>query len=482
MSRLRRSKTVAAIIGIYLILGLGWVVLIPPFEKPDEIHHLAFIQLVAQQGEWPNLLHPQTPLVVWEAQQPPLYYVGGVVVYQLAKAMGVPTTDLNVWLKRINPNFFWKKSTPPRDNNFFQQAGTFFAPDKTYPYDLMILRLVTLALGAVTVFFAYQTALLAFRGAGHLALLTTSLVAFLPQYTFITTTVSNDNLAITFGAIVLYLLARLRFASERTLRRDGVLLGLLLGCGVLSKLTTLSLVPLVVLAVWQVKATFRLRLQYLLWIALAFGLLTGGWFIRTMAMYGDPLGRHYIVNPAAFTGEIDPKPLFSTYFGSYFWGTLGQSLVGKFGFMHIDMPIWYYRLWLIASMASFAGLVALAVRLARKTSRLMPWLDVGVWVLMVCAVILAIAELIQYNLMISQPQGRFLSHVFPAIAIVFVSGLLSGYFLLKQFALKRWPHLANARYRPTSKASSLIVSASLVGVNLLTLFYVLLPAYSTNVL
>lgn len=478
MSGLRRIKAPATIIGIYLILGLGWMILIPPFEKPDEINHLAFIQLVALQGEWPNLLHPQTPLVVWEAQQPPLYYVGGVVVYKLAEAVGVPTTDLSVWLKRINPNFFWKKSTPPRDNNFFQQAGTFFAPDKAYPYDLIVLRLMTLVLGAVAIFFAYDTAFLTFKGNGHLAFLTASLVAFLPQYTFITTTVSNDNLAITFGAIALYLLAKLRFASERTLRRDCVLLGLLLGCGVLAKFTTLSLIPLIILAVWQVKVTFKRRLQYLLWITLAFGLLAGGWFIRTLVLYGDPLGRHYIVNLAAFTSEVDPKPLLSPYFGSYFWGTLGQSLVGKFGFMHIDMPIWYYRLWLMAGMVSFAGLIAFAVRLARKTSRLVPWLDGGVWVLMVCAVILAIAELIQYNLMISQPQGRFLSHVFPAIAIVFVSGLLTIYFLVKQFVLKRWPHLAQVRYRPTGRTLALIVSALLVGVNLWTLFYVILPAYS----
>ena len=61
----RSQEALATIVTLYLLIGLGWAILIPPFEKPDEINHLAFIQLVASSGEWPSLRHPQTALVGW---------------------------------------------------------------------------------------------------------------------------------------------------------------------------------------------------------------------------------------------------------------------------------------------------------------------------------------------------------------------------------------------------------------------------------
>ncbi len=471
-----RSRALATIISLYLLIGAGWAILIPPFEKPDEIGHVAFIQLVALSGEWPDLRHPQTPLVGWEAHQPPLYYLVGAATYRTVRALGISATDLNVWLNRANPNFFWKR--PPRENNFFYQAGTFFRPDAAFPYDLMALRLMTLALGAVTVFFCYKAALLAFRHDSQLALVTTALVAFLPQFTFITTTVSNDSLAIAFGAIALYLLARLRVAPECARRRDCVALGVVLGLGVLTKLTAVSLVPLALLAIWQIEAAAKQRVRYLLWIGLVSSLVTAGWFARNELVYGDLLGRYFIIDPVGFASELDRKSLFSPYFGAPFWGRLGQSLVGEFGFMHIAMPDWFYRLWLGVGLISAVGCVTFAIQRHREPRSVAVRVDTGAWLLMSCAVLLAVAALIQFNLTTSQPQGRLVAHVLPALAIVLVAGLLESYVMTKRLVRRLSPGLQGVQRPWSVPAATLGIGAVLVGLNLWALCDVVLPAYA----
>ena len=86
---------------------------------------------MASSGEWPSLRHPQTALVGWEAQQPPLYYLAGAATYRAARALGVSATDLGAWLNHVNDDFFWK--SPVGENNFFHQAGTSSNPTPRSP-------------------------------------------------------------------------------------------------------------------------------------------------------------------------------------------------------------------------------------------------------------------------------------------------------------------------------------------------------------
>ena len=379
-------------------------------------------------------------------------------------------------MKRTNPDFFWKR--PPRENHFFHQAGAFFKPDAAFPYDLIALRLLNLVLGAVTILFAYKAALLAFWSGRQLPIVTACLIAFLPQFTFITTTVSNDSLCIALSAIALFLLAKLRFAKDRSLRRDCVVLGVVLGLALLSKLTAMSLLPLALLAVWQVKASVGQRWRYLLWVGAGWLPVTIGWFARNAMVYGDWLGRYFIVNPSAFSTEIDSKSLFSPYFGEFFWRTAGESLVGKFGFMHIDMPTWFYRLWLAAALIGALGILAAAIRWRRESARAADPIDAGVGSVMVSAVTLAVAALIYFNLTISQSQGRLMTHVLPAFAIVLVGGWIESTSHARRLARRVWPRWDGLDRPWLAPTLSTIAGAVLIGLNLWALACVVLPAYA----
>ena len=119
---------------------------------------------------------------------------------------------------------------------------------------------------------------------------------------------------------------------------------------------------------------------------------------------------------------------------------VGQSLVGKFGFMHIDMPDGFYRLWLVVGSISAVGVLSRGMRWKREPARAEVRADSSVWLLMSCAVVLAIVELVQFNLTISQPQGRLMAHVLPAMAIVLVAGWLESSLLVQRGVSKLWPN------------------------------------------
>ena len=234
------------------------------------------------------------------------------------------------------------------------------------------------------------------------------------------------------------------------------------------------------MAVAQIKAATRQRVKYLLWIGLSCLLVTGGWFSRNGLVYGDLLGRYFIIDPATFSGEIAPKALFSAYFSEYFWRMVGQSLVGKFGFMHIDMPDGFYRLWLAVGSISAVGVLSRGMRWKRAAARAEVRADSSVWLLMSCAVVLAIVELVQFNLTISQPQGRLMAHVLPAMAIVLVAGWLESSLLVQRGVSKLWPNFDRFELPASSSTAALSVAGLLLGLNLWALCCVVLPAYATR--
>ncbi len=129
---------------------------------------------------------------------------------------------------------------------------------------LHVARFFSIFLGAVTVWACFQTLRLLLGDSR--ALLGTALVAFIPQFIFISGAVSNDNAMNATAALLLWrlvALVRAPPASPWQQPRPWLLIGLLLGLALLSKLTGLALVPLVGLALLLV--AWRARAWSVLW-------------------------------------------------------------------------------------------------------------------------------------------------------------------------------------------------------------------------
>jgi hypothetical protein len=455
-----------AVVVLYLGLGTLWAALVPPFEKPDEIAHFAYVQFMAKEWRIPRQARETYPFLEPETQQPPLYYALAAVAYRASTVAGLPATNLHSWHDRINRHH---GEPPPLGGlNAYHHSERFLDPPDAFPYDLILIRLFSLGLGALTLAGTYKIARRLFPDGVGLPVFTTAAVATLPQFTFISTSVSNDVMGFALGAILLY---RMVTVDEEHLSRDYSVLGVLLGLAVLVKFTLLPLLPLAFLPMLRGGPTARDRISAFGLFAVGFATVGGWWFVRNGALYGDMLGRQEIINPAEYAWNIDRKTLFSPYFRDFFWTMTGKSFVGKFGFMRIDMPKTYYAAWSGLLLGSATGM---ALRLARDVSRhrrRLRELAAAPTAILSAAVLMALAALIHYNLQVSQPQGRYLFHVLPAIACLFVMGC-------RELAMPivRHPRISLVSTRAGTAAVVAAIGA-LVGINLLALFRVVLPVY-----
>lgn len=175
-------------------------------------------------------------------------------------------------------------------------------------------------MGAASLFFVYTTSLVVWPGRDGMALAASGLVAFLPQFSFITAGVNNDPMAILLGALCIHRVTRIVQAAENAGRFSYLALGILLGVGLLAKLTLISLLPIAFVLPLLVEKNRRNWVGA--WSQMAAGLLatSGWWFVRNLALYGDFLGDHWKINPTYFAWDLAPKSLLSAYFlPQHFW-------------------------------------------------------------------------------------------------------------------------------------------------------------------
>jgi len=278
-----------------------------------------------------------------------------------------------------------------------------------------LARLLSVAIGAVTVWATYRLALLFFPTQLSLAWAVAGFVAFLPEFLFLSGAVNNDNLSTTFAALLLWRLARLTRAEPT--RSDGVWIGILLGLGVLTKTSLWTFWP-VAIAVIAWRSRGRERIAHLGWSVGIAVLLAAPWLARNMVTFGDPLGW------SATRLVTDPRTVPLTW-GDYiglgaglfvsFWGAFG-------GAAHLLFPQRMILLLLFVCGLSLVGLVRAMWRARRKRNQLE---DRG----RVCAVLLGhlavvlVAFWFWSRSVLGTGQGRLLFPALPSFAVLFVAGL-----------------------------------------------------------
>jgi 4-amino-4-deoxy-L-arabinose transferase-like glycosyltransferase len=161
---------------------------------------------------------------------------------------------------------------------------------------LLALRLVALPFQLATVWVAWRAGKELFPQRPELAPALATFVAFLPIQAQLGGAISNDATTHFFCALIVWRIARF-FAPHLTTNsvKEGVLLGLLFGLGLLTKLTVLQLYPVLVLAAALALRAKRLTLPEgvrLVVAAVVVGLLIAApWLVRNQQLYGDPLAQ-----------------------------------------------------------------------------------------------------------------------------------------------------------------------------------------------
>ena len=401
-----------AILAAFVLVALLYGITNPIFEAPDEIQHFYYVRHIARTGTLAVQTPEQVELYRQEGSQPPLYYLLGA-----ALTAWIDTSDAETAI-RENPHVNLGVPQAFGNKNAVVHTRAEAFPYRGVPLAVHVLRLISIALGALTVSAAYALGQELFPDRQSIALLAAAITAFLPQFLFISAAVSNDIAVAATASWAIVLLARSvrrGFVWQRSL-----VLGVLVGLAALSKLSGLSiLVPIALgLAYWG----WRERRG---WDALRHGLIVlaatavagGWWYARNWALYGDPLGMQTMLD------MVGRRDTFSTADLLFELEGLRLSFWGLFGWFNVLMAGWAYAIYDVLAVIGLIGLAGLFVKEATTGSdrgRRLPLLvGLVIWVLLV------FASLIYWTSSTTGSQGRLLFVTLPAMSVLCAGGLLT---------------------------------------------------------
>jgi hypothetical protein len=264
--------------------------------------------------------------------------------------------------------------------------------------------------------------------------------------------VNSDNLANLLSALTLFF--TVRWITGENGYGKTLQLGLLCSLALLSKTTTLFLIPIACLS-FALRAKQKSSPRYFVKQSLGFlslPLSTTGLFL---ALYPKK-NLWALVSAYGESSEVNAD-LISL---DYLWTVLtqiNQSFWARFGWMNILIPPTVPNLLGLLCMASLASAMVFWVRGNRE--RILSPTQSNSLLVLFASVPCTLLTVVKFNLVVFQPQGRFLFPAISAIAILATVGLLST---------------LRPRYKPLA---TLVIVSGMLAFNLVCLMAYLRPIY-----
>ena len=403
MPSLHKSENLALFVLLlsFCIVALGYSVTIPLGEAPDEVSHFAYTQYLVQNRQLP----PLAGAAGGEANQPPLYYLLGA-----AATFWIPELNLEIL---ANPD--WQLNDPDTPNVLLHTRQEAF-PYQSGALAWHLIRLVSVVLGAVTVWATFYLAQETFPDDPALAFAAAAFVAFLPEFTFLSSVVNNDNLVNALSALTLLL-----FIRVLQIPRLGhfVLLGILLGLDLLAKISafTFWVTVAITLLVAKSYASFIKRMGIISLIFVVAFIVICPWMIYNTSVFNDPLSWSRFMS---ITPRVEPMT-WSDWLAN--GAAIYDSFWGKFGgATHLRLPFMTYLAFAGLLGIGFLGALFLANdwrkgKLSALTRR--------AWIVYLLFWFVLAASHIQLTTSVAgMDQARRIFPGLPILAILLVAGIL----------------------------------------------------------
>lgn len=402
MTTIRRTWPIALVIAAFVVLSAAFSIATPIFEAPDEPEHFFYARYLAQTWKLP--LPEKDTLWAQEATQPPLYYALAAVPIAL-----VDTSDAEQVAQR-NPHAVIGIPLYPDNKNAYVHT-----PGEQFPWHDTVLavhlaRFLSVLLGAATVWITYKTGME--LGLGSVVSLgAAAIVAFVPQFGFISGALNNDNLVTTLSASTLWMLVRYLRLGPSVKR--ALVLGLMAGLATLSKLSGAGLLALCggACLVYACRRKDRAWLRDAAIILAVWAGIAGWWFVRNYALYGDFTGTAPMLEMMGSRTDVPNFPEAWDELRGLIW-----SFWGLFGWFNILAPYPMYKVFNVLAGAAAIGPVAwlLFRRKRNGTSVRMVWLAVWMFIML--------AGLARWTAQTHASQGRLLFPALPALALILAAG------------------------------------------------------------
>jgi hypothetical protein len=426
-SRLARHSLLV-IVSAFVTLSTVYSIVTPIFEGPDEIWHYAFVDHLANGGGLPVFDAAQPATFLRNGAHPPLYYWPiAALVAPIDRGDFPAKYRFNTANPLITPG-----GQSDRPNLLIHTAR------EDWPYHntalaVHIARLVSIVLDAIAIVGVWLVARQLLPGDDRLALIATTLAAFVPQFVYGAAMINNDALAAAAATWTVY--ALLRVMNDTSVKWS-IVAGAVLGVTLLSKIGMIAILPLPALALLltkgnhhadtrphsmakmslrgRVSAWFRSRRWRLIVRAalIVYGialLVAGWWYVRNGLLYGDPLAwREW--QALVGSGRVPPTP-----------SDFVHDMIGLFGTFWADFSLRLDRVWwpLFATIA----IAVLSGLIRRARRREWPPLDRPGLLIALAWFVLLLASAVRYSFNIYDIHGRLLYPALAAIGVILALGL-----------------------------------------------------------
>jgi len=448
-----RSSRVAlaSLLLVHVSLAIAYQRAVPLFEAPDEPSHIQYVAFLSQEGRLPRFLGSRD--VQGEGMQPPLYYVllqplfARISTYD--PELLVDLDQANRWIYRLADLRVVPAGARIRMLGTTQGPGRVFAVDPSLDY-LRALRWGSLAFGALAVILTFDAARRVSRSLPF-TVLCTSLLAFSPQFLFVSSYVNNDVACAALGAAGLWLFA---FAVERGRSWRGLYLAAaaLFAVGFATKHSALPALAVTAVTLFVLDGRpLRQRMRDAapgagFAVALMLPLL---W--QNLQRFGAPFGVDAVMNSA------DSLEGLAKYGGRFAYLLHVYGLVtfrtywATFGWLNVEAPEWIYFAFFALTAAGVLGF-ALGARAEPRALRLY----------VLATALATLASHLWVNWQAVAPQGRHLFGAAPHIAVLLALGI---------------SRLAGRRPLGVGWRSAGAVSAGMLALSAYCVARVLVPAY-----
>ena len=420
-------RWIAVIFSLYFLLAIGYSLLMPIWEGPDEPAHYLIALTLARQNIYP------TPEQNYEAHQPRGYY--------RVAALAIKTLDKidKRYSDYFRPYPFFRYVRKP--------VRIFDWTDENYRFMVgpHVLRWLNILLGGGALWLNWSAFRLLVPAEPSKRVAALALAALTPQYLHIMSAVSNDALGTLAGSLLFYLAIRVAIETTDLLALVSVILGAILP--LVTKLTALPAgVVLLCTLAWK-QASPRQQMWRWLFTGVILLLLTAfALYIFAPSTILTALDQIQWRTLRFRVEALTPEYLFSM-FSQVIW-----SYWGKVGWLAIGLPGW------IVIFLSLFGLFGGSIS-AYSLPKCSGDCRRNAWIVTWSLALLTIAAVLRNGLTTTYSQGRFLLPAAGALSLLMISG---------------WYNVLPIRFKRILPG---IVIFVMVAVNLILWWKGILPVY-----
>ncbi|MHB1464111.1 MAG: DUF2142 domain-containing protein [Thermoleophilia bacterium] len=428
-SRLRGRPrlVVAALWLVMLLMCVTFALIQPVWSRVDEAQHYSYVQYLAENRSLPvegkTFITPAAVQISLKEDQWGWAPAGLLSTparlnpsqWSMLPA-GLSDQNQEKWVRRNLWYFNYEAMQPPL---YYAVNVPLYA---ALPADPLVklygMRLLAALLASTILPLSYLTAREAFPES-RLALWGTPVIVLLTQgFALNMSQMSNDALAVPLAAAGVLLLLRMTGRGLATKR--SLLAGAVIAAALLTKLTTVFLLPLAllppVLLVYYKRESIRRALLQTGLMTAPVAALMAPWMLHNLFLYGDT------------TGASAARPLMSSFFASPLTslGTLRlNELLPTFWFGEPVFPFSYWTLaWIAIGPAMVVAIAGVLFFLTQSWRRQVKDVQIRILFLVLALVIgVSVNLMLPFGSGIGGVPGRYLYPLLPVIAFLLIFGI-----------------------------------------------------------